>query len=86
MTITVPTVSPVFEIIGRGDFNNDGLDDILLRMTFVDYPPDEYNTSELFLLSRHRPDDVLRVAEVLSPMHAERNRCIPRVDDLWQRP
>jgi hypothetical protein len=56
------------------------------RTTFVDHPPDEYNTSDLFLLSRHRADDVLRVAEVLSPMHAERSRCIPSVDELWKRP
>ena len=72
----------VVEIIGRGDFNGDGLDDLLLRMTSMGYSPDT-RESEYFLVSRRRGDKVLRGAEVLSPLH-DRGRCAPGPDELWE--
>ncbi len=72
----------VFAIIGRGDFNNDGLDDLLLRMTSVRLSSGR-KRSELFLLSRSRAEDVLRVAEVLSPLISDRNGCVPEPYELW---
>ena len=75
----------VFEIIARGDFNGDGLDDLVLRMTFVSHRSGS-KRPELFLLTRLDADDVLRVAEVISPLDSERNRCVPRPDELWKRP
>ena len=74
----------IFEIIGRGDFNDDGLDDLLVRVTVADHPPEDV-ISELFLLSRVHTDSVLRVAAILSPLDNERNRCAPGPDELWRR-
>ena len=73
----------VVEIIGRGDFNGDSLDDLLFRVTSVDYSPDT-RESEYFLVSRRRGDEVLRVAEFLSPQYGERRRCVADPGELWE--
>ena len=73
----------IFEIVGRGDVNGDGLDDIILRMTTIYYPTSGMG-SELYLLSLGSVDDILRVVEVLSPLASDRNNCVPGTLQLWK--
>ena len=55
-----------FSIIGRGDFNGDGLDDLLVRRDFLGFfrgKPRGLPTTVLFLLTRDRRGAVLRVID-----------------------
>ncbi len=57
------------EILAGGDFNGDGLDDILAKRTIRADAPG-YNRTDLFLLSREAPDDVLRVVQMDASLRA----------------
>ena len=71
----------IFSIVGRGDFNGDGQDDLLLLTEFHQTFGD-FKSPELFLLTRAKEGDVLRVIEVVSPLASDRNWCVPTPERL----
>jgi hypothetical protein len=77
-------------IYGRGDFNGDGLDDMLVRRTRVlveqDFertqPGKDPASSILFLVTRREGDEVLRVVDLLGPPPMSGRRCRPRTQEF----
>jgi len=71
----------IFSIVGRGDFNGDAQDELLLLTVFHQRFGD-FKTPELFLLSRANKGEVLRVIEVVGPLAWDRNLCVPTPEAL----
>lgn len=53
------------EILARGDFNGDGLDDLLVMANSSGFPPlaGRWASAELYIISRDGPDEVLFVVD-----------------------
>lgn len=60
----------LISIYGRGDFNGDGIDDLLIRSeeteATLDDDPEKF-TSSLYVVTRREGDTVLRVVDYLGP-------------------
>ena len=75
----------VFSIIGRGDFDGDGQDDLLVRMETVHVGLGiGTDLNSLFLLTRNGPTEVLRATESFSPFGSVGRACF--VDPAYLRP
>ena len=68
-------------IYGRGDFNGDGIDDLLMGWDWKDMILSPH-TSALYLVTRWKRDDVLRVVDVRGPGPWEGFKCVPRTKDF----
>ncbi len=70
----------IFSIVGRGDFDGDGQDDLLIRKQFFlnsvfpDEPP-RLEIFDLFVLTRGARDTVLRVTDVVAPLGSAARIC-----------
>jgi hypothetical protein len=68
-----------FSIIGHGDFNEDGLDDLLVRRDFLGFVYDKPRglpQTVLFLLTRDREGPVLRVIDAHGYRGGKRKSCL----------
>ena len=68
-------------IMGRGDFNGDGIDDLLMGRDWKNMILGSH-TSARYLVMRRKRDDALRVVDVLGPGPWEGLKCVPRTQDL----
>jgi hypothetical protein len=68
-------------IFGRGDFNGDGIDDLLMGRDWKDMILGSH-TSARYLVTRWKRDDALRVVEVVGPGPWKGLKCVPRTQDL----
>lgn len=77
----------IFSIIGRGDFDGDWQDDLLVRTQFFvnsifpDEPP-RLETFGLFVLTRGAGSKVLRVTDVVAPLGSVTRACLVDTDLL----
>jgi hypothetical protein len=60
LSVTADDTTTKLEIYGRGDFNNDGIEDILIRAD-VSLAAGSYTNSRLFLLTREKDEGRLRL-------------------------
>ncbi len=75
----------VFSIVGRGDFDGDGQDDLLVKMETVHVGLGiGTDLNSLLLLTRETPDAVLRAAVSFSPFGSVGRACF--VDPAYLRP
>lgn len=66
----------MFSIIGRGDFDGDGQDDLLVKKETVHVGLGiGTDLDSLFLLTRNAPDKVLRATESISPLGSVHRSC-----------
>ncbi|MCH8182774.1 MAG: hypothetical protein IID55_06295 [Proteobacteria bacterium] len=79
----------VFSIIGRGDFDSDGQDDLLVQRELVQIVTDPLlrlgtGLDSLVLLTRNAPAGVLRATASFSPFGSVARACF--VDPAYLRP
>ncbi len=76
----------VFSIIGRGDFDSDGQDDLLVKMETVHVGLGiGTDLNSLLLLTRNGPTEVLRATEAFSPFGSVGRACFIDRDRLRPR-